>query len=156
MNAWIIVNSMITSWILNVIEPRRHASTDYADLAPAIWESIQKRYSVPNMPKVHQLKAKIASCKQGNLKVVDFFNKRMGLWNELENCVKRPNCNYGAMEKYVKLAENDKAHQFLMGLDDDAYSNIWSQILALDPLPLIDRIYSMVQQKENHKKVMVA
>jgi len=42
-----------------------------------------------------------------------------------------------------------------MGLDDDAYSNIRSQILTLDLLPSLDRIYSMVQQEDNHKKVMV-
>ena len=68
----------------------------------------------------------------------------MGLWNELENCVKHPNCTWRATEKYVKLSEDDKAHQFLMGLDDDAYSNIRSQILAVDPIPSLDRIYNMV------------
>ena len=31
MNAWIIVNSMITSWILNVIERKLHASITYPD-----------------------------------------------------------------------------------------------------------------------------
>ena len=35
-NAWIIVNSMVTSWILNVIDPRQHASIAYSDLAQAI------------------------------------------------------------------------------------------------------------------------
>jgi len=79
MNAWIIVNSMITSWILNVIEPRLHGSIAYADMPQAIWENIQKRYLVLNVPNIHQLKAKIASCKQGNLELVDFLNKFMGL-----------------------------------------------------------------------------
>ena len=41
-----------------------------------------------------------------------------------------------------------------MGLDDEAYSNVHSQILALDPLPSLDKIFNMVQQEENHKKVM--
>ena len=35
-NAWIIVNSMVTSWILNVIDPKLYASIAYADLARTI------------------------------------------------------------------------------------------------------------------------
>ena len=30
-NAWVIVNFMVTSWILNVINPKLHASIAYAD-----------------------------------------------------------------------------------------------------------------------------
>jgi len=123
---------MITSWILKVIEPRLHVSITYADLALVVWEN--KELLVPNVLKIHQLMGEIALCKQGNLEVVDFLNKLMGLWNELEDCAKHPNCTCGATEKYVKLAEDDKAHQFLRGLDDDAYSNIRFKILALDPL----------------------
>ena len=64
---------MIMSWILNVIEPRLHARIAYAaDSAQAIWESIQKRYSVPNVPNIHLLKLEIALCKQGDLEVVNF------------------------------------------------------------------------------------
>ena len=144
MNAWVMVNSMITSWISNVIDPKLHASTAYADPAQAIWENIQKRYSIPNVPKIHQLKAEIASCKQDNLKVVEFFTKLMALWNELGNYVQYLKCTCDAAKKYAKMAEGDQVREFLMGLDDDAYSNVRSQILALDPLPPLDKIYSMV------------
>jgi len=41
---------------------------------------------------------------------------------------------------------------FLM--DDDLYSNIRGQILALDPVPPLDKIFNMVQQEENHKRMM--
>jgi len=41
-----------------------------------------------------------------------------------------------------------------MGLDDDLYSNVRSQILALDPLPSLNRIFSIVQQEKNQKWVM--
>ena len=102
-NAWIIVNSMVTSLILNVIEPRLHASIAYADSAQAIWENIQKRYSVPNVPKIHQLKVEIASCKQGTLDMVEFFNKLMGLWNEFDSCIKRQTCTFKAVDAYLSL-----------------------------------------------------
>ena len=40
MSAWMIVNSMITSWILNVVDLKLHASIAYADSAQEIWENI--------------------------------------------------------------------------------------------------------------------
>ena len=42
-----------------------------------------------------------------------------------------------------------------MGLDDDTYPNVQSQILALDQLPSLDKIFNIVQQEENHKQFMI-
>ena len=55
----------------------------------------------------------------------------------------------------AKMMEDDEVHQFLMGLSDEAYSTVQSQILALDPLPSLDKIFNMIQQEENHKKMMM-
>jgi len=77
----------------------------------------------------------------------------MGLWNKLRNYVKQPKCTCGAAERYAKMNEEDKVHQFFMGLDDDAYSNIRSQILALDPLPSLDEIYSWFNKKRTIKRL---
>lgn len=68
--------------------------------------------------------------------------------------MKVPTCTCGATEKIMKMLDEDKAHQFLMGLDDDLYSTVLSQILATDPLPSLDWMFNMVQQEESHKKMM--
>jgi len=75
----------------------------------------------------------------------------VGLQNELGNYVKIPNCKCGAAAKIARFMEDDKAHQFLMGLDDDSFSTIRSQILALDFLPPLEKIFNLVQQEENHR-----
>ena len=54
----------------------------------------------------------------------------------------------------AKLMKEEKVHQFLMGLDDDSFSTIWSQILAVDSLPSLDKIFDMVQQEKNHHRMM--
>jgi len=87
-NAWEMVNSMVKSWIMNVINPKLHLSVAYVDSAQRMWDNIQKRYFVPNVPRIHQLKAAIALSKQEGSDVVDFFWKLMSLWNELENYMK--------------------------------------------------------------------
>jgi len=41
-NAWDVVNSMITSWIMNVMDPKLHGSIGYAESAHKMWTDIQK------------------------------------------------------------------------------------------------------------------
>ena len=149
-----MVNSMIVSWIMNFIDPKLHKSVAYVDSTQKLWGNIQKRYAVPKIPKIHMLKAEIASCKQNKQDIVDFFSKLVGLWNELDGYIKILARTCGAAAKITKLLEEDKVHQFLMGLDDEPYSVMRSQILAMDPLPSLDKIYNMVQQEEHHKSVM--
>ena len=119
-NAWEMVNSMVQSWIMNIIDPKLHKSVAYVNSAQSLWENIRKRYAVANIPKIHTLKAEIASCKQNKQEVVEFFSRLMGLWNELDNYVKIPSCTCGSVKQNVQIMENDKAHQFLMGLDDES------------------------------------
>ena len=120
-----------------------------------MWGNIQKRYSIINVPCIHQLKVEIASCKQGSVEVVEFYSKLMGLWSELANFVKIPStkcactcgkCNCDTHWTIISMTKDDKTHQFLMGLDDGLYySNIKGQILALDPVPPPDKIFNMFQ-----------
>ena len=62
--AWEMVNSMVMPQIMNVIDPRIHTCVAYVDTTQHLWENIKKRYDVPNIPRVHKLKAEIASYKQ--------------------------------------------------------------------------------------------
>ena len=105
-----MISSMVTSWITNAINPRLHTSFAHVKSAQILWENIHKRYSVPNVPKIHQLKAQIASCKQDKQEVIEFFNRLVGLWNELGNYVKIPTCKCDTAAKIVKFIEDDKAH----------------------------------------------
>ena len=56
--------------------------------------------------------------------------------------------------KIIQMYEEDKSHKFLMGLNDEEFSHIRSQILAQEPLANLDRIFNLVMQEENHKKLM--
>jgi len=56
----------------------------------------------------------------------------------------------------MAMYEEDRMHHFCMGLNDELYGPIRRQILALDPLPPLEKIFNITQQEENHKRVMVA
>jgi len=145
---------MICSWILNVIEPRLRSSVAYVKTAAAMWQDLQKWHRVANAPRIYQFKIGIADCKQGGLDVVGFYSKLMSLWSELNNHIKIPYCMCGAAVKIVKMFDEEKAYQFLMGLSDEMYGQIHSQILAQDPLPQLEKMFNIVVQEEQHKNLV--
>lgn len=51
----------------------------------------------------------------------------------------------------IKMIEEEKVYQFLIGLNDEPYSQIRSQILSLKPFPSLDRIFNMILEEENRK-----
>ena len=78
-HAWDMVNSMVCFWLLNVIDQKLRPSVAYAETAKAIWEDLQKRYGVVNAPKVYQLMAKLAECRQVGMTIVEFYSNLRGL-----------------------------------------------------------------------------
>ena len=108
---------MICSWIVNVIDPRLHASVAYADTIKSMWKNLCKWYAIANTPKVHQLSADLASRKQEGLEVAEFYNKLMGLWSKLDNYTEIPHCTCGKYgckigELIMKVVEEEGTHQF--------------------------------------------
>ena len=77
LNVWEMVNSMICSWIVNAIHPKLLASVAYVEAAQAMWGNLSKWYAIANTPKIHQLKINLASYKQGDSEVIEFYSKLM-------------------------------------------------------------------------------
>jgi len=74
-----IVNSVVSVWLTNVIDPKLRTSAAYVKTAASMWPNLKRRYVMTNAPRIHQLKLDVASCKQGGFLVVAFFSKLMGL-----------------------------------------------------------------------------
>ncbi|PNY08246.1 hypothetical protein L195_g004761 [Trifolium pratense] len=60
-------------------------------------------------------------------------------------------CNCNIASKLEKHREEEKVHQFLMGLDDVSYDTVHSNILAADPIPSLNRVYGTLVQEERMK-----
>ncbi|VFQ66003.1 unnamed protein product [Cuscuta campestris] len=50
--------------------------------------------------------------------------------------------------------ERDKTIDFLLDLDDEQFGHIRSQIMATEPVPDIDRAYSLISQEERHRSIV--
>lgn len=59
---------------------------------------------------------------------------------------------FGCKEAFQKLEDEQKVHQFLMGLNE-AYSGVWRNILLMKPLLDIDSVYAMLIEDEIQAEV---
>ncbi|WVZ15755.1 hypothetical protein V8G54_013321 [Vigna mungo] len=126
MEDWWTVQSMLVSWIMNTIEPTLRSTVTYAETAKELWEDIRDRFSVVNGPRIQQLKIPRCSCG---------------------------GCKCDIASKLEKRREEERVHQFLMGLDDANYGTVRSNILAGDPLPSLNRVYVTLVQEERVKTI---
>ncbi|GJV28575.1 retrovirus-related pol polyprotein from transposon TNT 1-94 [Tanacetum coccineum] len=123
-------------------------------------KEISERYGQSNGPLVYQLERELSKISQGNLTIASYFNKLKKCWDELQNINGLPTCDCGkirectcdVLEKFLLRDSNSKLIQFLMKLNNE-YESVRSQILAMDPLPTVNKAYYIVQQIEKQKQV---
>lgn len=78
--------------------------------------------------------------------MADYYNALMGLNDDLSRlkplhgctCSMRT-CNVAA--KFAADCEEEKLHQFYIGVDDDLYSIVHSNLLSQQPPPYVNRSY---------------
>ncbi|XP_061341595.1 uncharacterized protein LOC133287905 [Gastrolobium bilobum] len=91
--------------------------------------------------------------QQGERSVTDFFTDIKSMWDELDNLKPLPNCRcaapcqYGGYQLMRNHRERDHIIRFLKGLNEQ-YSHVRSRIMLIDPLPNVNRVFSMVVQQE--------
>ncbi|KAL0348034.1 UNVERIFIED_CONTAM: hypothetical protein Sangu_1031200 [Sesamum angustifolium] len=151
------VDSMVQTWILNSISKSIVGAFLYTKTSRELWLDLEERYGESNGPLVYQLQREITSISQGSLSVVEYFTKLKILWDELACLIPTQGCTCGfCICDYGKIAAEsntlNQLMQFLMGLND-TYDHIRSQILVMEPLPSVNKAYSMVQRVEKQRKL---
>ncbi|XP_074304679.1 uncharacterized protein LOC141639456 [Silene latifolia] len=148
--AWRQCNAMLRAWLRNVIDPKLHPSITFTQPINEIWEELRGRYSAGNAPRVHQLKGELNECKQGKETVVEYYTRLKIIWDELAKYSKIKDCNCGAAASIAKEKEEEKVHQFLMGLDAKLYGQIRTNLLMEEPIAQLNRVYALVLREERH------
>nr|GLL46085.1 copia protein (gag-int-pol protein) [Ipomoea trifida] len=155
---WWTVQSMLVSWIRNTIELELRSTISHMEDAKDLWNDIKERFSVPNGPRIHQIKTELSECKQHGLTIAGYFGKLKELWDDLASYEQMPVCECGGCKcnistKLDKRREEEKLHQFLMGLDEITYGTVRSNILAAEPLPSLNKAYGIVIRDEKVKSM---
>ena len=147
--AWSKNNSMISSWILNSISPHITASVIYRNTTMEVWNSLRNRFSQANSPRISQLQRMISTIMQGDATVTTYFTNLQASWDQLLNLRPSPSCSCGQCicglnDKITLFNHQDALMQFLNGLNE-AFSQVRTQILMMEPSPSIDKLWMMLQ-----------
>lgn len=145
---WWANNAMVVSWIRLTVAPDLSSSLSHHEIAFDLWTHIQKRFSVKNGQRVQRLKTELANCQQKGSAVEAYYGKLTKLWTSLADFQRAK-----TVEEIAKEREEDKLHQFLMGLDESLFGAVKSSLLSRDPLPSLDEAYQVVSQEEESKRV---
>lgn len=145
---WKTVNSMIVGWIRASISSSLRSTIAFTSDAYKLWCDIKRRFEVGNAVREYQLKSELASCKKNGSSVMEYFGCLSLMWDELINYRPVPECTCGASEKIVKQYEEERVHQFLMGLDDARFGNVCANIIGQYPLPDVNTVYQRIVREE--------
>ncbi|XP_010513384.1 PREDICTED: uncharacterized protein LOC104789374 [Camelina sativa] len=151
---WSRCNSMVKSWILNVVSKEIYDSILYYQDAVEMWNDLFTRFKVNNLPRRYQLEQAVMTLRQGQLDLSSYFTKKKTLWEQLANTKSRTvkRCDCDQVKELLEEADTSRIIQFLMGLNDD-FNNIRSQILNMKPRPGLNEIYNILDQDESHRVV---
>ncbi|XP_074293232.1 uncharacterized protein LOC141620199 [Silene latifolia] len=153
--AWKSNNSIICSWIFNSVDVSIQPSIVSHNIASELWADLKERYSTINGPRINQLKSEYHNFRQKELSVVSYYNKFKGLWDELYGSVDVTcGCSCSAATKLRARAAEEQVHDFVLGLNDDKYNTLRTQILSMDPIPTINKAFSLATQEERHKSIV--
>ncbi|GKC72822.1 retrovirus-related pol polyprotein from transposon TNT 1-94 [Tanacetum coccineum] len=118
------VNSMLVAWMFNTIEPTLRSTITHMKNTKDLWDDIKQHFSIGNGPRVQQLKADLADCKQRGQSIISYCGRLKMLWDELANYDQIPTCICSA------------------------YGTLRSNVLSTEPFPPLNRVYAMTIQEE--------
>ncbi|XP_074303347.1 uncharacterized protein LOC141637826 [Silene latifolia] len=157
--AWMRCDYMIRCWILSSMTPEIKSGFLSAKSAKQLWDDIQERYGQSNAPLLFQLKKELRNLGQDSQSVVEYYNNLKRRWDEIDKAEGIPECTCGKctcniLKKIVDAASREKVLLFLMGLND-TFDTLKTNILSMDPLPTVNKVYSFVQQVESQKSISI-
>ncbi|XP_074290242.1 uncharacterized protein LOC141616973 [Silene latifolia] len=149
---WQRSDHMVRCWLLNSISQELKENFVSCKSAKHLWTDLCERYGKSNAPLLFQLKKELRNISQGNDSVVEYFTKLKRYWDDIDELEVIPQCDCGAMnactcnlyKQMLDMSSREKVLNFLMGLSD-VYEHPRSNILAMDPIPPLNKVYSIVQ-----------
>lgn len=151
---WWTIQALLVSWIKMTIDPVLRSNISHRDIAKDLWDHLKKHFSVTNGPRIQQIKAELACCKQRGLTIETYYGKLRKIWDSMAN--HRPlqlckcgkcDCNLGSVQEQDH--EEDKVHQFLFGLDDTMFRTVRSSLVSRQPVQTLEEVYNIVRQEED-------
>ncbi|BBG99051.1 wall-associated kinase 2 [Prunus dulcis] len=114
-------------------------SVIYTATAREVWDDLRERFSQKNAPRIFEIRRAIA-------------NHTQGYWDELSSYISLTSCTCGASQTSMNHIQEEHLMQFLAGLNE-SYFGVRSNMLLQDPLPTVNRAYSLLLQDERQRSL---
>ncbi|KAG8661060.1 hypothetical protein MANES_02G221321v8 [Manihot esculenta] len=115
---------------------------------------ITERFEDSNGSQIYELHRQISLISQENFPILVYFIHLKRLWDELRSIEVLPPCSCGASKAIDDMNNRNRLMQFLMELNEN-FDSVRNQILVLDPLPSMNRAYSMALKYESQKEILI-
>ncbi|XP_050890758.1 uncharacterized protein LOC127096199 [Lathyrus oleraceus] len=151
--SWIRCNTMVLAWIQRSISASIARSVLWIDTAAGVWKNLQVPFSHSDIFRISDIQEDLYKFRQGTLDVSNYFSHLKVLWDELETYRPIPSCSFaiscscGASRSIRHYRDQDYVIRFLKGLNEK-FTHSKSQIMMINPLPDIDKTFSLVIQQE--------
>jgi len=125
----------------------------WMESALEIWRDLKERFYQGDIFRFSDLWEEIYTLKQGDNSISSYYTKMKKHWQELDNFRPIPTSNCVEDCKVIaKMREykySDQVISFLKGFKEQ-FSEVRSQIMLMDPLPSIRKVYSLLVLQERH------
>jgi hypothetical protein len=154
-NAWERCNHLVQSWLISSLSDPIAQTVIFHNTAFDVWQDLKERFSKVDRIRIANLRSSINNLKQGSKSVLEYFTELNALWEELHShrpiptCTCPHQCRCAAMRVNKEYMIEDQIIQFLTGLNDQ-FSVVKTQVLLLDPLPSLNKVFSLVVQEESN------
>lgn len=121
---------------------------------------METRFCAVSGPRLQQLRAAITTCKQSkSMSIEDYYTTLMGYFDDLlrlkpSHGCECGNCSCVVLAKYELDREEEILHQFLIGIDDDKYAIVRTNLLSKQPPATLDRAYQALLQEERFRHIV--
>ncbi|XP_031266807.1 uncharacterized protein LOC116125215 [Pistacia vera] len=160
-SVWERCNTMVLSWLTHSLSLSITSSILWIDKAYDVWDDLQECFLQGDIFRISYLQEEIYGFKQGDRSVTNYFTELKILWDELKNlrplpaCTCATPCSCGVLTTFKKYQNSDYVIRFLKGLTDQ-FAIVRTQIMLMDPLPPINKVFSLVLQQERQLNFGVA
>lgn len=114
--------------------------------------NLKERFAQPDIYRIADLQGEIFNMSQGSKTITDYFAVIQVLWDELNSQNPLPicvcdGCFCNVSESIRKKEEKNLVICFLRALNN-SFSSLKSQIMASEPLPSMNKVFSLLIQFE--------
>lgn len=152
---WERVNAIMLSWLMNSVSKSLLSGIAFANTAVDVWNHLKERFDRVDGSRTFGLHKYIVSLQQGISSVSVYYTKLKNLWDELEALVPSLYCNCDKSQGILIYLNRQKLYQFLIRLND-SYYQARSQIILMDPLPVINQAYAVIVGDKSQKVMSIS